>query len=184
MLGQKIELLENLPIFRGLSRKQLGMIADAATKAFFEPGDCLIEKDAPGDTAYLILTGTAKCLQFPGTQAASGNAGPGCLAGELAMLIETVHTLTVQAMERLRALAIHREMLRGIMERDPAIAQQISENLLLRLQNFAQELRKVDSLLLKAEGAEQTVEKSQAGAKPLASLPPLMGRPQSIRKFG
>jgi CRP/FNR family transcriptional regulator, cyclic AMP receptor protein len=182
MLGQKIEFLENLPIFRGLSRKQLGMIADAATKAYFEPGECLIEKDEPGDTAFLILTGTATCLQFPGTPAGGGDAGPGCLAGELAMLVETVHALTVQAKERVRALAIHRELLRRIMEREPAIAQQISDNLLLRLQNFAHELQKVDSLLSKAE-AVALAEPGRGAGKTYSSLPPGQAA-GGIRKFG
>ena len=41
MLGQKIELLEALPIFKGLSRRQLASILDVAAKAYFEAGDNL-----------------------------------------------------------------------------------------------------------------------------------------------
>ncbi len=155
MLGPKIELLENLPIFGGLSKAQLGSIVNAAPKAFFEAGDNLITKDQPGDTAYLIMTGTAQCLNFPGTPAAGDKIEPGSLVGELAMLAETVHALTVQARARVRALALKREALRHTMKRDPAIAQRISDNLLLRLQTFASDLRRLDDFLAGIEGSRR-----------------------------
>ncbi len=153
MLGSKIELLENLPIFGGLSNAQLGAIVTAAAKAFFEPGDNLITKDQPGDAAYLILTGTAKCIHFPGNPAAGDKIEPGSLVGELAMLADTVHAFTVQAKVRVRALALKREALKRTMERDPAIAQQISDNLVARLQIFANDLRRLDRFLADIEGS-------------------------------
>ena len=151
MLDPKIELLQNLPIFRGLSGKQLGSIVDVTTKVFFEPGDNLIAKDDRGDNAFLIMTGAAKCLHFPGMPAASDRIGPGSLVGELAMLVDTVHSLTVQARDRVRALALHREALTYAMQCDPAIAQQISDNLLVRLQTFARDLRRFDNFLAEIE---------------------------------
>ena len=177
MLDPKIELLENLPIFKGLSRKQLGSIVEAAAKQFFETGDNLIIKDEPGDTAFLILTGAAKCLHFPGSPLASDQIGPGALVGELAMLVDTIHTLTVQARGRLRALALRREALRQVMERDAAIAQHISDNLLARLQNFARDLRRLDGFLAQVEARTSqplTGNKLHAGGGRSSSrLPPL-----------
>jgi CRP/FNR family transcriptional regulator, cyclic AMP receptor protein len=151
MLDAKIELLEKLPIFKGLSSSQLGSIVNVATKSFFEAGDNLITKDDAGHTAFLIMTGAARCIHFPGTPAAGERIGPGTLVGELAMLVDTVHTLTVQAQVRVRAIAIHREALRRAMQHAPAIAQQISDNLLIRLRNFAQDLREFDELLANVE---------------------------------
>ncbi len=153
MLRSKIELLENLPIFGGLSKAQLGSIVDAAAKAFFEPGDNLITKDQPGDAAYLILTGTAKCIHFPGIPAAGDQIEPGSLVGELAMLADTVHALIVQAKVRVRALSLKREALKRTMERDPAIARQISDNLVARLHTFACNLRRLDRFLADIEGS-------------------------------
>jgi len=152
MLGSKIELFESLPIFSGLSERQLGLIVNISEKVFFEAGENLIAKDQPGDTAYLIMTGSAKCLNFPGTPAAGDKIEPGSLVGELAMLVDTVHALTVQSKVRVRALALKRQALKQAMERDPAIARQISDNLLLRLQNFASDLQRLDSLLANIEG--------------------------------
>jgi CRP/FNR family cyclic AMP-dependent transcriptional regulator len=151
MLGHTIGFLEALPIFRGLSSRHLGYVSDVAPKVYFEPGDNLIVKNDRGDTAYLILTGTAKCLDFPGTPAASERIGPGCLAGELAMLVETVHSLTLQANARVRALAFRRDAMTWLMQHDPVIAAQISDNLLVRLQTFAGDLRRLDNYLAKIE---------------------------------
>jgi CRP/FNR family cyclic AMP-dependent transcriptional regulator len=151
MLGHTIGFLEALPIFRGLSRRHLGYVLDLSPKVYFEPGDNLIVKNDRGDTAYLILTGTARCLDFPGAPAASERIGPGCLAGELAMLVETVHSLTIQADTRVRALAFRRDAMTYLMMRDPFIATQISDNLLARLQSFAGDLRRLDKYLAKIE---------------------------------
>jgi CRP/FNR family transcriptional regulator, cyclic AMP receptor protein len=93
------------------------------------------------------MTGTARCLHFPGAPAAGDQIGPGVLVGELAILIDTVHALTVQAKDRVRALAIRRDELTFVLERDPAIAQQIAENLLARLQAFSRDLHKIDGFL-------------------------------------
>ncbi len=151
MLDPKIGLLENLPIFRGLSRKQLGSIVDVATKAFFDAGDNVITRDDPGHTGFLILSGTATCLHFAGRPATGASIGPGALLGEMAMLVDSVHALTVQATVRVRAMAIHREALKRAMQQEPAIAQQISDNLLSRLQSFAHDLRRLDGALAHTE---------------------------------
>ncbi len=153
MLG-KIELLEKLPVFQGLSKAQLGTIVEACEKVFFKAGENLIVKGERGDTAFVIMTGTARCLHFPGTPSPDGPAGPGSLVGELSMLSETVHALSIRASERVRALAIRRDALKRVMEADAAIAQQISENLLTRLSNIARDLRRLDGFLSHLEGSE------------------------------
>ncbi|MGO8778589.1 MAG: cyclic nucleotide-binding domain-containing protein [Rhodomicrobium sp.] len=187
MLGSKIELLEDLPIFRGLSATQLGSIVGAGAKAFFEAGDNLITKDQLGNTAYLILSGTARCVHFPGTPAAGDKIEPGSLVGELAMLVDTVHTLTVQAKVRVRALALTREALKYTMERDPAIAQQIADNLLARLQTFARDVRRLDKLLANIEGSSifgggAHGRLTDGSARRISQLPFLLAQKSS--KFG
>jgi CRP/FNR family transcriptional regulator, cyclic AMP receptor protein len=180
MLDQKIELLEALAIFKGLSKRQLAYILDVTVKVYFEHGDNIVSRNYRGDTAYLILTGAARCLDFPGNPNACQRIEAGSLVGELAMLVDTVHSLTVQARTRIRALAFRRHALKWVMEHDPAIAQHISDNLLIRLQSFAGDLRRLDDFLACIEGAAPVVygihallEPPRAAALPdLAQLPP------------
>lgn len=151
MLGQKIELLQQSPLFAGLTVEQLEAVARAGQKKYFEDGENLIAEGEPGDTAYLILTGKAGYNRRDKEQELTEDLWPGTLVGELGMLVETVHTVTVKASERLRALAITRETFRSVLEEHPEIASHISEKLLVRLHKLAAELREVDNRLAEVE---------------------------------
>lgn len=153
MLDQKIELLQQVPLFAGLPLDQLEAIAEAGEKKYFEAGENLITQGEKGSAAFLILTGKASCPRIVKGENLVEDLWPGALAGELAMLVETVHTVTVTASERLRALAFPRESVRAVMEAHPQIARHISERLLLRLHGLAAQLREVDKRLAQAEEA-------------------------------
>ena len=178
MLGDTIELLETLPIFKGLSRRQLSYILDIAEKVFFEPGENLITRNCTGNEAYLILSGTARCQDFPGNPAASETIGAGCLVGEVAMLVETIHSMTIQAKMRVRALEFSRGALTWVMRYDQAIAEQVSDNLLVRLQNFASDLQRLDDFLCYIEDAAPLVyrirtmpEQRGIARRPMPAMP-------------
>lgn len=153
MLDQKIELLQKVPLFVGLSEDQLNVIAEAGQKAFFEAGENLITAGEKSNAAYLIMTGKASCPKTEKGEALVEDLWPGTLVGELGMLVETVHSLTVSAKERVRALAFEREAFRSVMEANPLLAKHISEKLLVRLHGLAAELRMVDSRLAQIEQA-------------------------------
>jgi CRP/FNR family transcriptional regulator, cyclic AMP receptor protein len=153
MLDSKIELLQLVPLFDGLTAEELEAIADAGEKRFFVEGEEIITQGERGDTAYLILTGKASCTRIEKGQTLEDDLWPGTFVGELAMLVETVHGVTVTARERLRALALPRKAFRGVMEAKPRVAKQIAGKLLMRLQNLAAELRDVDSKLARIERA-------------------------------
>ncbi len=153
MLDQKIELLQQVPLFSGLSEELLIAVADAGRKTFFEAGDKLITEGENGSAAYLIMTGKAGCPRIEVGETLIEDLWPGTLVGELGMLVETAHNVTVTAKERLRALAFHRDGFRTVMETHPELAQHISEMLLVRLHGLAAEIRKVDEKLAELEKA-------------------------------
>jgi CRP-like cAMP-binding protein len=147
MLDRNIELLEHVPLLTGLTHAQLTAIADCASKAFFQTGETIIAEGESGDAAYIILTGKAVC-SVPGRERSMPeDLWPGTLIGELAMLVDMVHPVTVVAVERVRALVISREAFHQGMEADPAIAQHVSERLLVRLHGLAEDLRTIDERL-------------------------------------
>ncbi len=153
MLDQKIELLQQVPLFAGLSEELLSAVADSGRKTFFQAGDKLITEGEAGSAAYLIMTGKAGCLRIEAGETLIEDLWPSTLVGELGMLVETVHNVTVTAQERLRALAFHRDAFRTVMEAHPELAQHISEKLLVRLHGLATEIRKVDEKLAELEKA-------------------------------
>src|SRR5579883_266426 len=99
MLEWKIELLQNVPIFRGLSESQLRAIDDAGEKRFFEAGETLLKEGEKGTTAFLIVSGKALCPRMENGEAVTEDLWPGTLVGELAMLVETQHNYSVTATE-------------------------------------------------------------------------------------
>jgi len=153
MLDHKIELLQLVPLFAGLSVDLLEAIAGAGEKRYFETDENLITEGEKGDIAFLILSGKASCPRSVNGERRTDDLWPGTLVGELGMLIETVHAVTVTANERLRALAIRREAFRAVMEEHPAIAKHISDALLIRLHGLAARLREVDNRLAEIEKA-------------------------------
>jgi CRP/FNR family transcriptional regulator, cyclic AMP receptor protein len=153
MLDRKIELLQQVPLFAGLPVSQLEAIAGAGKKRYFEANENLITQGEKGEAAFLILSGKAGCLRSLYNEALVEDLWPGTLVGELGMLVETVHAVTVTASERLRALAIGREAFRAVMEENPAIAKHISDQLVIRLHGLAAQLHEVDNRLAKIEKA-------------------------------
>ncbi len=153
MLDHKIELLQQVPLFAGLEKDQLEAVASAGRKRYFEAGENLITQGEPGDTAYLILTGKAGCARIVNGEEFVEDLWPGTLVGELGMMVQTEHGVTVTASERLRALALHRDAFREVMEQNPGVAQHISDKLLQRLHHLASKLREVDSKLAEIEKA-------------------------------
>lgn len=143
-LEDYIELLGATSICEGLSREQLALIVQNTRKCFFQRGECLIEEGLDGQTAYLILSGTVDVEDAP-ADCAGESLGRGTLVGELAMLVETTYGVTVRAKERVRALAIDRDVLHRLMAADPGIAEHFSDRLLTRLSSFASQLRALDA---------------------------------------
>jgi CRP-like cAMP-binding protein len=144
-LETNAELLGRVPIFDGLSQARLAAIANRGKKSFFSEGAAIFKAGDKGDSAYLILTGLAATDPDPETGLEPDMLEPGTLVGELAMLVETTHRLTVRAKVRVRALAIPRADLYELMEADPSIAHHFSEKLAKRLSLLAADLRALES---------------------------------------
>lgn len=139
------ELLGRVSLFEGLTQEQLTAVANKGKKTFFEAGAAIVSEGAEGDAAYLILSGRAVTVPGPDSVLEPVTMEAGALVGEMAALAETVHNVTINAQERVRALAISRADLFAVMEADIEIAQFLSDKLLDRLAVLAQDLRIVDA---------------------------------------
>lgn len=147
------ELFARVPLFEGLSPEQLTAIANKGKKAFFETRAPLVKEGQAGDTAYLILSGRVLSESSELGRTAE-ILGPGAFVGELAMIVEICHTFTIRAEERVRALAISRADLLEVMESDSSIVRHFAEKLIVRLNAFANDLRKVDAKFAALEASQ------------------------------
>src|SRR5256885_16323722 len=66
-IDNTVELLLRLPLFGGLSPRQLAEIVRRAERVRFWPGDVLTKAGQPGDGAYLIVSGPVQRVAGPGS---------------------------------------------------------------------------------------------------------------------
>jgi CRP-like cAMP-binding protein len=158
-----------LPLFRGLSPLQIAAIARRAERVAYSPGAVIIEENAVADAAVLIITGIAARVSGPELAARSEPIAPGSLLGEAAMLIETTFGSTVVARTVVRAVHITRDAMEEQMLQDPLMADRLVQNLAKRLTAFADELRRIDTLLGKE--ASLAARKAELAAKSDADGP-------------
>ena len=136
-----------LPLFQGLKPLQLTEIVRRAGRVIYRPGDVIIEEDQLGEAAIIIVSGEAVRTTGIEPGDAAEPIAEGSMIGELAMLVETVHSATIVARGTVKALRLTRSEMHDLMAEDPGLADHLTHKITSRLQSLAQELRDVDRAL-------------------------------------
>lgn len=142
-----VQPLLGVELFQGLKPLQITEIARRADRIVYRPGDVIVAEDTTGDAAILIVAGEAARMSGPGLGGQVEPVAEGSLVGEMAMLVDTVHSSTVIARSAVRALRISRSELLEQMEADPELAEHFVARITGRLSRLAEELRAVDNAL-------------------------------------
>lgn len=142
-----VKPLLGVELFQGLKPLQISEIARRADRIIFKPGDVIVAEDSAGDAAILIIAGEAARVSGPGHPGEIETVAPGSLVGEMAMLVDTVHSSTVVARSAVRALRISRTELHEQMEADPTLAEHFVARISGRLGRLAADLRAIDEAL-------------------------------------
>lgn len=146
-LDALVKPLLPIGLFRGLSPLQITEIARRAERIIYRPGETIIAEDTIGDAAVLIVSGDAVRVAGPEYKGVPESIAPGSLVGEMAMLVESMHSSTIMARGTVKALRLTRaEMLRQ-MEEDPSLAEHFVVCITGRLKSLADDLRLVDKAL-------------------------------------
>lgn len=138
-----VQPLLELPLFRGLKPLQLTEIVRNAERIVYQPGDMIAEEDKESDAAIVIVSGDAVRLAEGELHDGVDPIPEGSLVCELAMLVELVHSSTIVAKSKVRALKITRESMHAQMEQDPELARYLTEKISARLRAIAEELQEV-----------------------------------------
>src|SRR4026208_1591931 len=91
------EVLASFSVFTGIPKRRLRKLVGHATLAEYGPGDTVIEKGAPGDSLYVILSGSAKARG----KAEALTLQTGDYFGELGVLEGVPRSATVVATDEL-----------------------------------------------------------------------------------
>jgi CRP-like cAMP-binding protein len=144
-------------IFSGLSPAHLKALALEAEAVTFKRGDVLIRTYQEGDGAYLIGSGSVVEHHEADEGEPQQEFGAGAMIGEMAMLIETLHSSTIVARTPVQALKFKRATLQALIEKDPSLAEHFVSRMCTRLTDTAKKLRAVDAMFAGAGRADVPV---------------------------
>lgn len=143
-LDKDVGILQKLPIFSGMDREHLSMIAFSSERLLFQRGEKLMVDGQLGNAAYVVLSGAAEIIEGTGDSRRIHLIGPGVMVGELAMLVEFTFSSTAIASEEMEVLELPRELIHRMMQQFPLIAEHFSMRIHGRLSKMVEELRRFD----------------------------------------
>jgi CRP-like cAMP-binding protein len=129
---QWVDVLADVPIFQGLSRRHLSRIAGMATLQEVAPHTQIVRAGEPGDAFYVIIDGHAEARQ-PGHKGVE--MGSGDFFGEMALLDGGPRSAIVEAKTQLLALRIGRAPFQTMLEKEGSVAAQMLRTMAERLRS-------------------------------------------------
>ena len=118
----KQKLIASVPLFAGLSKKEVAQVASLADELDFKAGKALIREGQPGREFFVLVEGGIE-VSRAGTTVATGKAGD--FFGEVSLITDAPRTATVTTTEPSVALVITCRDFRTLMKRSPEIAVKV-----------------------------------------------------------
>jgi CRP/FNR family transcriptional regulator, cyclic AMP receptor protein len=125
-----VAMLSNVPLFSGLSKKQLKELAAASHELVLEGGATVIEEGADGDEFFIVADGAVAVTRGGSTLA---ELGAGDHFGEMSLIDDGPRTATVTTEGHSTLLAIDRETFRALLYASPDTAIALLTHLAHRL---------------------------------------------------
>jgi CRP-like cAMP-binding protein len=123
-------VLSEVPLFSGLSKRHLNRIAEVAQSRRFSRYSTIVRAGEPGDTFFVILDGTV-LVKTPGKRAKRLTAGDSF--GEMALLDDAPRSATVEADDEVLVMLLGRKAFNRILASEPKIAMALLRTLAHRL---------------------------------------------------
>lgn len=122
MPNERVEKLRSVPLFKGLSRRQVAQIVKLGRELEFAPGETIVERGLKAMDFYLIMRGQAK-LRVPGRRIRM--LGPGDYFGEISVLDGGRRTATIVAETRVWTLRLDRSKFIPLLDRHGSIGRKL-----------------------------------------------------------
>jgi len=126
----RVQFLKTVPFFDQLSNRQLKNVSDIMFERTYEADESIFEEGQPGAALFLILDGKI-AIEISRETSTTRLAvlETGAFFGEMALLDDTPRSANARALERTRTLALYRNDLNGLIQRDGQTACQIYRSL-------------------------------------------------------
>ena len=136
-MSAPIELLRHVPLFRGLSQKELKTLADNFTQRTFREGTELTAEGQGGVGFFVIESGQA-LVTVDGRERAT--LGPGDYFGEIALIDGGLRTATITAASDGTSYGLTPWQFRPLVETNASIAWPLLEAMAKRTRDIEAQL--------------------------------------------
>ena len=133
-----LAMLGQVPLFEGLSKRELEAVYESAKVTEFPPGRPVVEEGATGVGFHLILEGEA-AVTVGGRKRAVLRAGD--YFGEMSLIDGGPRSATVRADARVRTLGITSWAFLPLLEEHPTMARKMLVEISRRLRNVEKSLQ-------------------------------------------
>lgn len=130
--------LETIPLFRFLNRTELQALRFIAQERQFAAGQEIFHEGAPGDGVYFVKSGTVEISAGQGERHVFSRLGPGEIFGEMAVIEHRPRSASASAAGATEVFFLPRGELLPFIERSPALAMALLQQISRRLREFDQ----------------------------------------------
>ena len=134
---QLMNVLGAVPLFEGLSKKQLKKVADLAEVAAYMAGAKIVEQGIVGDSFYVVLTGQGKVVANGRTV---NHLLPGDHFGEISLLDGEPRSASVLSETPMTLVVITQKQFFAMLAKDPEVS-------ICLLEGLARAVRRMDRSL-------------------------------------
>ncbi|MEA1903588.1 MAG: cyclic nucleotide-binding domain-containing protein [Actinomycetota bacterium] len=128
--ADKIEALGKVPLFSGLSKKELQFLARLTTEVDVKEGSALVKQGEPGQEAMIILLGTAVVRR---NKRKIDEMGPGDFFGEMSLVDRMPRNADVIASSDMTLLVMDSREFSTLLDTYPKVAVKILKTVVERL---------------------------------------------------
>jgi CRP/FNR family cyclic AMP-dependent transcriptional regulator len=126
------ELVQGIPLFADLNKKELQGVASSMKERTFNAGQTIAAEGQSGIGFFVIAEGSAKVTQGDQDR---GTLGPGDYFGEIALIDDGLRTASVTADSDLRVYGLTSWEFRPIVESNASIAWKLLKTMAARLRD-------------------------------------------------
>jgi CRP-like cAMP-binding protein len=126
----RVDVLRPVPLFAGLSKRELEQLGGIADEVDLPAGRALIREGGRGQELFVLVEGQAKVARR-GRRVATMH--PGDFFGEIALVTDVPRTSTVTAETDVRVLVLTKRDFQRLLREQPQIQRKVLEALAIRL---------------------------------------------------
>lgn len=135
-----VAMLSDIPLFKGIERSRLKLLAFASELTHFEQGQIVFHQGDAGDSAYLVIEGEADVLlELENGVKNVATLGRNEIFGELALLSNIPRSTTIRAATPLVLLSLSQDVLLRMIEENGDVALSMVRVLAQRLTTTLQD---------------------------------------------